>query len=221
MTQTPKADKKPKTADRVSPLLRVEGLFWKLKRSVDGLVDFYCHLTSIEAPEASDMISKKADSLMSKGRYGKAIDQYSQLIQMGREEPGIYYRLGLCCEREGLGEEAEKAYQKVTALDADHVEAPFRLGLLAIKRDDARAAVEYLSAVARGNEDSFDILYNLGVAHDKLHDYVQAVEAFKKAIAVEPGYSKVHKRLGHAYDAMGRHQDAIECFKKAMELEEI
>ena len=51
MTQTPKP-KKPKSADHVSPLLRVEGLFWKLKRSVDGLVDFYCHVTRIEPSEA-------------------------------------------------------------------------------------------------------------------------------------------------------------------------
>jgi tetratricopeptide (TPR) repeat protein len=210
-----------KKSEGMSLLLRMEGFFFKLKKSMDGLVDFYCRLTRIESVEARNLVSRKADSLMSKGRYGKAIDQYNILIRMGKEDPAIYYNLGHCCEHEGMDEEAEKAYKKAFELDKTSADAVYRLGLLAIKNEDPKTAVRYLSALTNKNNKSFDVLYNLGVAHDKLKDFEKAVESFKKAIAIEPAYSKVHKRLGYTYEAIGEHEEAMECFKKAMELEEI
>ncbi len=202
--------------------LRIESFFWKLKRCVDGIVDVYCRLTNIEPLEATEMVSRKADSLRNKGQYGKAIDRYRRLIEMGKEEADIYYHLGICCEREVMDEEAEAAYKKALQMDKSLSDAAYRLGLLAIKNDDAKTAVKYLAPIAaKEKKDSFDVLYNLGVAHDKAKEYNKAVAAFQKAIAIEPHYAKGHKRLGYVYDTMGRHEESTACFKKAMELEEV
>jgi tetratricopeptide (TPR) repeat protein len=201
--------------------LRAQSFFRKLKGCFDGLVNAYCNLTKIGVVEAKDLVSKKAATLMSRGQYGKAIDHYNKLIGMGHEESKVYYNIGICCEREGMDEEAEEAYKKAYEMDKGLTDAVYRLGLLAIKNDDSKTAVKYLGALACKKNVSFDALYNLGVAHDKLKDYEKAVESFKKAMAVEPNYSKVHKRLGYTYEAMGNREEAMECFKKAMELEEI
>jgi Flp pilus assembly protein TadD len=201
--------------------LRAQSFFRKLKGGFDGLVNAYCSLTKIGAVEAKDLVSKKAATLMSRGQYGKAIDHYNRLIEMGHEEAAVYYNIGICCEREGMDEEAEEAYKKAYEMDKGFTDAVYRLGLLAIKNDNSKAAVKYLGALACKKNVSFDAIYNLGVAHDKLKDYEKAVENFQKAMAIEPNYSKVHKRLGYTYEAMGKREEAMECFKKAMELEEI
>jgi len=221
MGKKKKKTTKKKRDDAVPVRLQVEGILWKLKKCVDGVVDLYCRLAKIEPLEARDIVSKKAAALMRKGQYGKAVDQYNRLIGFGDEDAGVYYNLGYCCEREGMDEEAEKAYKRAIEKDKNLKDALYRLGLLAIKNEDPRAAVTYLTSVAANNEGSFDAVYNLAVAHDKLKEYDKAVENFKKAIAIEPNYAKVHKRLGYTYDAMGEHQDAVECFKRATELEEV
>ena len=211
----------------VMPLsLRVGGAFGKMRGILDGCVDGYCRLTKIGSTEAKDMVSRKALSFMEKGRYEKAIDQYNTLIRMGKEDASVYCNLGVCCEREGLDEEAESAFKKALRLDKNLQDASHQLGLLALKNDDARAAVEYLKSITGSivrtgmNGKSFDLLYSLGIAYDKLKDYENAAQSFKKAAAVEPGYAKIYKRLGYTYDTMGRHEEAVEYFKKAMELEE-
>ena len=219
-TQTPGAAE-PSRNGGLSIPLRLESFLWKLKGCIDGLVDVYCHLTKIEPLEARDMVARKADSLRRKGQYGKAIDQYQRLIEMGKEEAELYYHLGICCEREAMDEEAEAAYKKAIQMDRKLTDANYRLGLLAIRNDDAKTAVKYLSAVASKDEESFDVLYNLGVAFDKAKAYEKAVVALTKAIDIEPHYAKGHKRLGYVYDAMGKHKESTECFKKAMELEEV
>lgn len=212
---------RPKKAERVSLALQVAGVFLKLKRCVDGLVDAYCRLTRIEPAEAKEVLAERAASLMKKGQYGKAIDRYNKLIGMGEKDASTYYSLAICCEREGMDEEAQKAFEKALEIDKDHRDAAFRLALLALKRDDAQTAAEHLTALAATDGESFEVLYHLGVAHDKLKDYESAVEDFKKAIAIEPTYVKAHKRLGYTYDAMGSHENAVACFKKAMGLEEL
>jgi tetratricopeptide (TPR) repeat protein len=212
---------KTRSAENVSVSLRMETSIFKLKRFVDNMVNLYTQSIRIKPHEVSDVVSQKATALMQKGRYGKAIDEYNRLIGMGKEEAHIYYNLGICCEYEGLNEEAERAYKKAIEIDKGFDAAFSRLGLLAIKNDDPKTTIEYLNPLIRKNGVSFEILYHLGVAYDKLKDYDNAVMNFKKAIAVEPKYSNAYKRLGYTYDAMGAHQQAVECFKKAMELEEI
>ena len=220
MVKKQKATKTSETQN-VSVGLRMEASLMKLKKFVDGLVDIYGQSTRIEPHEVRNVVTRKATALMEKGHYGKAIDEYNRLIAMGREEPSIYYNLGVCCEYENLDEEAQKAYKKAIEIDKDFQDALYRLGLLAIKNDNPKAAVRYLNIVAGKNGGSFDVLYQLGVSYDKLKDHEKAIENFKKAIAVEPKYPKVYKRLGYTYDAINKHQEAVECFKKAMELEEI
>jgi len=199
-----KSETKESKKDQAVPLtLRAQSFFLKLKGCLDGLVDAYCSLTKIESVEAKDLVSKKAAALMRRGQYGKAIDHYNKLIGMGKEEAGLYYNLGICCEREGMDAEAEEAYKKAAKMDKSLTDAVYKLGLLAIKNDDSKTAVKYLSALARKNGVSFDVMYNLGVAYDKLKDYEKAVDSLTKATKIEPNYSKVHKRLGYSYEAMG------------------
>ena len=140
---TKKSDTKKSKKDQAVPLtLRTQSFFGKLKGCLDGLVDGYCNLTHIEAVEAKELVSQKAATLMKRGQYGKAIDHYNKLIGMGKEEADIYYNLGICCEREGMAEEAEEAYKKASEMDKTLTDAIYRLGLMAIKNDDSKAAVK-------------------------------------------------------------------------------
>jgi len=201
--------------------LRMEASLFKLKKFVDNLVDVYSRTTNIEAHEAKDLVSKKAWSYMEKGLYGRAIDEFNRLIGMGKEDAPIYYNMGICCEYEGMDEEAERAYKKVIEVENNHGDAIYRLGLLAIKSDDAATAIKYLSALTDKGNASFDVMYQLGVAYDKKKNYQKAKDSFVKAVASDPKNPKAYKRLGYVFDAIDKHEDAVTCFKKAMELEEI
>ena len=186
--------------NNISMRLRMEASLLRIKKFVDGIVDLYSHSTKIEPHEVSDVIFKKAASLMEKGLYGRAIDEYNRLVEMGKEEASIYYNLGVCCEYEELYEEAEKAYKKTVEIDKNFVDAFFRLGMLAIKDDNPKLAVKYLNLLTSKKEVSevpFDVLYQLGVAYDKMKDYENAIENFKRAISIDSRYSKAYKRLGY------------------------
>ena len=80
----------------ISMRLRMEASLLRLRNFVDGIVDLYSHSTKIEPQEVRDVLSKKAASLMQKGKYGQAIDEYNRLIEMGKEDDSIYYNLGVC-----------------------------------------------------------------------------------------------------------------------------
>ena len=201
--------------------LRLEASLLKIKKMVDSVVAMYSGTTTMEPQEAIDIVYKKALNSMDRGLYGRAIDDFNRLISLGKEDAEIYYSLGICCERENLDEEAEKAYKKAVELDEKYNKAFYKLGLLAIKNDEPKSAIKYLSKLNGDSENSFDITYQLGVCHDKMKDYEKAIECFTKAIKIDPKYSKVYKRLGYAYDSTNKHEEAVDCFKKAMEMEEI
>jgi len=212
---------KAKKNDDVSMGIRLEASLLKLKKFVDNLVDAYSATTNIEPHEAKEIVSSKAASFMNKGQYGKAIDEFNRLINLGKEDASIYYNLGVCCENEEMDEEAENAYKKAIEIDNAFADAYYHLGLIAIGNDNPKTAIQYLSKIVNNNGSSYDATYNLGVAYDKDKNYPRAIECFKKAITEEPKYTKTYKRLGYAYDAIQKHSEAVECFKKAMELEEI
>ncbi len=224
MKKTEKKEKvkKPTGSDAdVSVGLRFEASLFKMKKFVDNLVDEYSNTTSVQPHEAKDIVSQKAMNYMNKGAYDKAIDEFNRLINMGKEDASIYYNLGLCCEREELDQEAEKAYKKALEMDKKLDTVLYRLGMLAIKNDDPDSAIKSLSVLAEKDDVEFDVLYQLGVAYDKKKDLQNAKEIYKKAQALDPKSPKVYKRLGYVLDAQCNHEDAVECFKKAMELEEV
>jgi Flp pilus assembly protein TadD len=216
-----KTTKKTDMSTGMSVGIRLEASLLKLKRGVDNLVDLYCRTTSLETNEAEDLVSQKAIKFMEKGHYGKAIDEFNRLIGLGKKDPAIYYRLGVCCEKEYLDEEAEKAYKKALDMDKGCLEAIYKLGMLAIKNDDPKTGVKYLSELSTKDEPDFKVVYQLGVAYDKMKDFDKAITMFKKAIKTDPEYPKTYKRLGYSYDSADQHEEAVACFKKAMEIEEI
>jgi len=224
MTKTESNTKTKKSnygGTNISVGLRLEASLFKLKKFVDNLVDVYSRTTNLEPQEAKAIVSKKAQDFMDKGQHSKAIDEFNRLVGMGKEDASIYYNMGVCCEYEGMDEEAQAAYKKAIGIKNDFDDALYRLGLLAIKNDDAQAAIKYLGVLAEKKEPAFDIMYQLGVAYDKKKNYQKAKDSFIKAVAIDPKQPKSYKRLGYVYDATGKHEEAVECFKKAMELEEI
>ena len=99
---------------------------------------------------------------------------------------------GVALSDEGHDEDAIKQFERALTLDVNNAPALQNLGIVALRRNDIRAAQDYLTRALELNPRLPLALNTLGVAYAKMNDFTHAVQYWKSAVAVDP----------HQYDAL-------------------
>ncbi len=112
--------------------------------------------------------------------------------------------------------EAEAAYRRLLALDANDVEAAYLLAIsLQEQRKVEAAAAAYRSLIERapGHVDAYN---NLGVAFKAMGRLEEAVAAYREALRLRRDHAASWSNLGNALKALGRPNEAETSLRSAL-----
>ena len=161
-----------------------------------------------------------ADFYRVEKKFELAITLYDQMINQSEDDIwNIFYRRGICYERLGQWDKAEKDF--LTSLDLNP-DSPDVLNYLAygwIERDvRLDQSLQMLMEAYDANPDSFYIIDSLAWAYFKKNNLEEAARLMEKVIDMAPGEAISLDHLGDIYYAMNRKREAIHFWQQALEL---
>jgi tetratricopeptide (TPR) repeat protein len=111
---------------------------------------------------------------------------------------------------------AEQLYQRILALEPQHVASLFRLGSIRAKQGRIDEAVVLFGRVANAAPQSAEIQSSVGTALYGLDRFEEAVACYRVALALSGEHADTHNNLGNALNALGRSQEAVAHYQQAL-----
>ncbi|MDO8838713.1 MAG: tetratricopeptide repeat protein [Parvibaculum sp.] len=166
-----------------------------------------------EKPDSIDPVVAIGDIYRAKENYAEAVVFYERAIALSgapsERDWTLYYARGICFERLGEWEKAEKDLKLALKLSDDHPLVLNYLGYSWIEQhhrlDEALAMIE--KAVERRPNDGF-IVDSLGWARYRLGEYDLAVKYLERAVELQPDDPTINEHLGDAFWKVGRKIEA-------------
>ena len=157
-----------------------------------------------------------------KKKYELAISIYNEMIKKNQEDLwDIFYMRGICYERLGNWDKAEKDFLTSLEIKPD---SPNVLNYLAygwVEREiRLDQSLEMLKAAYKANPESYYIIDSLAWAYFKKNNLDEAARLMEKVIDLAPGEAISLDHLGDIYYAMNRKREAIHFWQQALELAE-
>ena len=123
----------------------------------------------------------------------KAIEQYQKISELDPQDTDTLLMLGRLYKVSQNSVEAEKAYKKVLALDADNEDALTGLAVVYSDLGDNKAAADMLRKVSEKSPNARN-LFQLANAYEQMREYTLAAQALRKAIGLNPPNAGDFKR---------------------------
>jgi len=118
-------------------------------------------------------------------RHIDAIAEYGAAIKLAPRQPGLHEELGSEYRNAGKPQEAEAAFQQELEIDPYNVLARYKLGVLAVERNEGAKAKELIEAALRQKPGLRHADYNLGRAEMQIGNDRVAAEHFQAATKSE------------------------------------
>ncbi len=166
-----------------------------------------------EKPGSIDPVVAIGDIYRAKENYAEAVIHYERAIALSgapsERDWTLYYARGICFERLGEWEKAEKDLKLALKLSDDHPLVLNYLGYSWVEQhhrlEEALAMIE--KAVERRPNDGF-IVDSLGWARYRLGEYDLAVKYLERAVELQPDDPTINEHLGDAFWKVGRKIEA-------------
>lgn len=155
-----------------------------------GIVDSYCDATLVPAYGIFDDTGAKTLCAQ------RQIARMQGHLASGKGRPADYYNLGLALSAAGRMTEAARAFEKVIARDAGHVEALMALGLLYAQAGRFPEAIDHLRRVTTLAPARPNVFKNLGMAEAAAGDLEAADRHLRQALRLAPGDVHALNELG-------------------------
>ena len=114
---------------------------------------------------------------------------------------------------------AEKIYRLILALDPNHGDAMFFLGVLQHQMGNSRQAFTLLRLAIEKHPKVYKYQLNFGIICDEVYALEESIKAYRCAIAIDPQPS-AWGNLGKALKQFGELDEAAECCKQCIQLQE-
>lgn len=167
------------------------------------------------APDHAGPCVALADLLVAAGKPKDAEPHYRNALRWSREEPEIWFKLGLVLSGLNQVEGAAEAYRQVLALDGGHALACNNLAnlLLGMKAyDDAEAMYRRALQLEPAN---VAVYCNLARLFHERGDLGRAEAECRHALSVQEGYAPAHNILGTVLLKAGRNSEAESACRQA------
>ncbi|MDX5364868.1 MAG: tetratricopeptide repeat protein [Alphaproteobacteria bacterium] len=194
----------------------------KLDREQDA--DRVLRRLARDYPDRIEPLVALGDIHRGKEKYAEAAAEYERAIMLAGEPAErdwtLYYARGICFERLGEWEKAEKDLTLALELSGEHPLVLNYLGYSWIEQhhrlDEALAMIE--KAVEQRPNDGY-IVDSLGWARYRLGEYDLAVKYLERAVELQPGDPTINEHLGDAFWKVGRRIEARYQWSHALSLE--
>ncbi len=171
-----------------------------------------------ESEEAKSQLNR-AMSLIEKGRFDEAIDQFLKIVEKNPNYGLAYSNLGAVYYKRGKLDKAIEASRKAIEINPNDKAAHGNLGNIYtdLKRYD-EAISEHKKVIELTPNDA-DAYTNLGTAFSKKGNTEEGVDQFKKAVSLNPHHPLARKNLGYSYYNMRKWPEAIDELLSVREID--
>ena len=114
---------------------------------------------------------------------------------------------------------AEKIYRLILAVDPNHGDAIFFLGVLQHQMGNSRQAFTLLRLAIEKHPKVYKYHLNFGIICDEVSALEESIKAYRCAIAIDP-QPTAWGNLGKALKQFGELDEAAECCKKCIQLQD-
>jgi tetratricopeptide (TPR) repeat protein len=166
-------------------------------------------LARIYTQQIGDAQTNHIDESMAR----RAVEQYKLITQKDPKDVDSLVMLGRLEKLLDDSVDAESAFKKVLAVDADNEDAITGLAGVYSDRGDARAASELLQKLANKNP-SPRALVVLANNYEQMHQYGLAADAYKKAISLDPNRPELKSALAQDQALSGNFADALKTYRE-------
>ncbi len=125
---------------------------------------------------------------------------------------------GFAQHQAGQWAEAERTYQKILAVQPDHLDSLHLLAVMAYERGEFARALEQISLILARDPDNSPALNHRGLALMALQRFDEAVASYDRALAVQPDYAEALLNRGDALVELKRLGEALATFDRALEV---
>ncbi len=179
-------------------------------------------------PNEPEHRRERAALYLSKGDFGKAIEDYTELIRLQPEDAEAYCSRGKAYAEKGEYEKAAEDYKEALALDPDFVEAHRGRAAACEKKGDLDGAIdEYLKLIellpeaeAEELEPKLVEFYKARAkARAEVGDRDKAVADLSEVLRLRPKDTEARRDRAKLYDATGASDQAIADYTEAIRWE--
>ena len=125
-------------------------------------------------------------------------------------------RRALNLQQQGQFVEAEKLYDKVLKINANHFDALHLLGLLKHQQGDSAQALGLIEAALKINPNYPDALLNYGTVLSALSRHEEALGYYDRILAANPYSPTALNNRGNALSSLRRHEEALACYDRVL-----
>jgi tetratricopeptide (TPR) repeat protein len=162
------------------------------------------------------MIGDSQQNKIDERMLSRAIDQYQKIAELQPEDIETWLTLGRLYKVAQNSVEAEKAYKKVLALEADNEEALLGLAMVYADVGNVREAAALLKQAA-GKSPSLRTFTALASAYEQMRDYGQAAAALRKALELSPGNPEIKRQLAQDLLLNDQLDEALKLYQELAE----
>jgi len=161
---------------------------------------------------------------LEKNNYDKAIEDYSQAIQINPKLAEAHNSRGIAYEKKGGYDKAIEDYSQAIQINSKYYDAYNNRGMAYYDKGEYEKAVADYTQVIRINTKNNWIYNNRGMAYHAKGEYDKAIDDYNTAIQINPkyvwAYNNISRLLATCPDAKYRNgTKAIEFAQKATGLD--
>ncbi|TDL15850.1 hypothetical protein BD410DRAFT_902365 [Rickenella mellea] len=213
----------------VSGLTQVAGIA-RIRENYPKAVEYFQRVLNIQQ-DNGEVWSALGHCYLMQDDLQKAYSAYQQalyLLPNPKEDPKLWYGIGILYDRYGSLDHAEEAFASVLQMDKVDFdkanEILFRLGIIYKQQGKYHESLECFDRILRNPPSPLahaDIWFQIGHVYEQQKDHVRAKDAYERVVADNPHHAKVLQQLGWLYHQDGssfQNQDlAITYLTKSLE----
>ena len=157
-------------------------------------------------------------SFQTKGDFQKAIDTYTQAIELIPWIAGAHVNRGTAYESMGALDLALRDLNHALTLEPLSQAYNNRAGIFFKKRDYDHAIQDYDESIKLNPENINAYIYR-GHCNEHKLNHEQAIRDYKRALAINPENAEPYVHIGVLHASLGNHEKAIQYFDKALSLD--
>ncbi|MBV9766280.1 MAG: tetratricopeptide repeat protein, partial [Acidobacteriaceae bacterium] len=150
------------------------------------------------------------------GMVRRAVEQYKIITQKDPKDTDSLVMLGRLDRVLNNSVDAEAAFKKALAVDADNEDAITGLASVYSDRGDNRTSSELLEKLTKKNPSPRSLMI-LANSYESMHEYALAAEAYKKALELDPSRVEIKAALAQDQAFASQYDDALQTYREISE----
>lgn len=172
----------------------------------------------------------QASKHLQQGQTNEALNQFVETVEINPANILALYHLGniyldLAKQSEEpqqqavFLEQAQQAFDRIVDLNSDLTLVYFKLGKLALMKNDIENAKKYYRMGLETEPGNAALIFNLARVYDQNNEKSQAIFYYQKTIEVDPHFTYAYNNLALMYEETKSYRNAEKAYRQALKMD--